>query len=317
MMCALTLSPKVERKRVSPASKKVSTGRLYLSRYWVGREVAVLEWRDYERMQRILRNLNDLKIIFEGLLNCKPKGKRMFNIVSRTWNPVTGCLHECTYCWARRLALTKLRNRERYAEGFKPRLNKEEFTVKFNEGEFIFVSDMGDLFGYFIPENWILKVLDYVRKFPRTFFLFLTKNPTRYLEFIDKMPSNAILGATIETNRDEEYLKFSLSRAPLPSERIKAMKNLPWSKKFISIEPILDFDLEVFVKDIEEVDPIMVYVGYDNYNNKLPEPPLKKTLELIQAISKGPIVVVRKTLRPAWYEGLSKYIEGNADGKAI
>jgi len=317
MSYMLASSPRIERKKVSSSSKKTSSGRLYLSRYWIGREVAVIEWRDYERILKALRSLADLKFIFEGLLNCKTKGKRMFNVVSRTWNPVTGCLHECTYCWARRLALTKLKNRERYADGFKPKLNKEEFAIRFNEGEFIFVSDMGDLFGYFIPEEWISKVLDYVRKFPRTFFLFLTKNPIRYLEFLDKMPPNAILGATIETNRDEDYLDFSLSRAPLPSERIKAMKELPWPRKFISIEPILDFDLEIFIKDIREISPIMVYIGYDNYNNKLPEPPLQKTLELIKVLRREPMVVVEKTLRPAWYEGLNRYLEGNKGDKAI
>jgi len=40
-------------------------------------------------------------------INCVPSAKRtrMFDLVTETWNPITGCNHECVYCWARRLAL--------------------------------------------------------------------------------------------------------------------------------------------------------------------------------------------------------------------
>ena len=294
-----------ERKTVKPVSKRASTGRIYLSKKWTGKEVAVLTWQDFER---VVLNLMEFKKIMESFLNCKSSGKKMFNIISKTWNPVTGCYHDCVYCWARRLAMTKLRNKERYAKGFRPRLNKEEFNVKFNEGELVFVSDMGDLFGSFIPDGWILMVLKYIEKFPKTHFLFLTKNPERYLNFIDKIPSNAILGATIETNRDDIYMQYEISNAPPPGNRIEAMKKLRWSKKFISIEPILDFDLDTFVKEINEIAPIMVYVGYDNYNYKLPEPPLNKTLKLIKRLSEGPIVVIKKTIRPAWNERLDAFV---------
>jgi len=86
------------------------------------------------------------------------------------------------------------------------------------------------------------------------------------------------------------------------------MKDLDWDKKFISIEPILDFDLDIFVDWIKDIKPFMVYVGYDNYNNKLPEPPLRKTEELIKTLSNF-TAIVKKTIRPAWFEGLGRYLE--------
>ena len=150
-----------------------------------------------------------------------------------------------------------------------------------------------------VPRDWILKVLNRIRQFPHTTFFFLTKNPARYLEFLDVMPRNAILGATIETNRDEGYER--ISKAPKPSERIKAMIELTWPHKLIVIEPVLDFDLEEFVKALKDIGLREVYVGYDNYGNKLPEPPLEKTLQLVNALREFTIVHV-KTLRPAWYE---------------
>jgi len=156
---------------------------------------------------------------------------------------------------------------------------------------------MGDLFGRWVPREWIERVLRHVERYPRTTFLFLTKNPARYLEF--RFPPNAILGATMETNRDE--LAERVSRAPPPSERFRAMVELEHHWKFVSIEPILDFDLEVLVAWMRRIGPRLIYVGYDNYGSRLPEPPLEKTLRLIERLRRF-TEVREKTLRPAWHE---------------
>lgn len=227
------------------------------------------------------------------------RGKRlnkMFSIVTETWNPVSGCLHQCIYCWARRLAEARLRNSERYKNGFIPKLNKEELRKKLR-GEIIFVTDMGDLFGSFVPDEWIYGVLEVVQRFPNKTFLFLTKNPSRYRNF--DFPRNVMLGATIETDNDDGYER--ISNAPKPSDRIKAMINLDWNMKFLSIEPILDFTSS-FWKRILEINPFMIYVGYDNYNTKLPEPSLGKTIRFIQKLSGNGLLVFKKTIRRAWYE---------------
>ena len=225
----------------------------------------------------------------------------MFNVVTETWNPVTGCLYHCNYCWARELATTKLKNSHRYTQGFKPMLNEGEFRAKFSKGDLVFVSDMGDLFGSFIPSNWIHRVLERTAHFPKTHFLFLTKNPARYHEFLGQMPPNAILGATIETNIDQIVLTDRVSEAPPPSKRYAAMRDLDWDQKIISIEPVLDFELETFSQWIEDIVPFLVYIGYDNYNNKLKEPPLTKTLSLIDRIAENTLVI-KKTIRRAWFE---------------
>jgi len=247
---------------------------------------------------------------FFNILLSTPKGSKMFSIVGETWNPVTGCPHNCVYCWARRLALTKLRNLERYRDGFNSRLNPEEFKRSFNGGV-VFVSDMGDLFAKTVSDEWIEMVLDHVKKFPSTFFLFLTKNPRRYHDFIDKFPPNSILGATIETDNDNIYR--GISSAPLPSERIKAMAELEWKFKFISIEPILKFT-EDFARKIRDIEPFMVYVGYDNYNHKLPEPTLAETNKLIERLMEHTLVI-KKTIRHAWYEGIEGYMQAENEGK--
>ena len=68
------------------------------------------------------------------------------------------------------------------------------FNRRFKPGTLIFVSDMADLFGSWVPSRWMKIVLEHVEKFPQTTFLFLTKNPERYLEFVSQIPSNVVLG---------------------------------------------------------------------------------------------------------------------------
>ena len=230
------------------------------------------------------------------------KDDRMFPIIDYCHNPVEGCLHGCIYCWARRKAKNKLKN-----TSFRPQLNRKKLKERFKPGYLIFEVDNGDLWGDWVPREWISAVLGYVRKYPKVYFLFLTKNPARYHEFLDYFPENAVLGATIETNRDDLYKKYRISRAPLPSERYRAMKELDWDLKIISIEPILKFELEGFVKWIVDIDPLLVFVGYDNWNNKLPEPSLAETLKLIDRLEHTTIVI-KKTIRRAWYESYSSIL---------
>ena len=298
---------KVTCRGLNKSKTRCRGGKVNAPSSLVGKEVYVIPIDVMEELKRKSESLDAMRRFFISLMNTE-KGRKMFTIVSETWNPVTGCLHDCIYCWARQLALTKLRHTPRYREGFKPRLNPEEFKKRF-KGGVVFVSDMGDLWGDWVPDDWIRRVLNHIRKFPNTWFLFLTKNPQRYHDFLDEIPSNAILGATIETNRDtyfQEGYSPRISRAPLPSRRYQAMKSLDWPLKFVSIEPILDFDLDVFTRWIEEINPFMVYIGYDNYGHRLPEPPLAKTMELIRRLEDFTLVI-RKTIRPSWKETLNKY----------
>ena len=231
------------------------------------------------------------------------KGK-MFKDVSATWNPLVGCKHYCVYCWAKEYVEKKLKYKfEKYKQGFfKPRFIEKELKKKnFPKAGMVFVVDMGDLFGEWVPKKIIQKIIDVVEQKQENKFLFLTKNPKRYFKFT--FPSNAILGATIETNDDELYVKHKISRAPLPSERIKAMIELDHEHKFVSIEPILDFKFDEFIEQLVEINPETIYVGYDNYNHKLPEPPMDKTLRFVKVLREEKGLNVRtKTIRFAWYE---------------
>ena len=222
-----------------------------------------------------------------------PQRTRMFNFITISWNPVIGCLHNCKYCWAKRLAETKLSNLSKYKEGFKPKLIEKELSRKFSSNEFVFVSSMGDLFGDWVPKEWILRVLNVIRSNKQTYFLLLTKNPKRYLEFLDEIPENCILGATIETNRDTS----KISKAPVPKLRVEAMRKISEQTNHIlmvSIEPVMDFDLEEFVEEIKSINPYFVVIGKNSMDVRLPEPSAEKLVKFKSLLNDFTKVILKK-----------------------
>jgi hypothetical protein len=73
-------------------------------------------------------------------------------------------------------------------------------------------------------------------------------------------------------------------------------------RAFVSIEPVMAFDVLPFADGLLELkDQLdMVYIGYDNYKCKLPEPPLRSVALLGERLKKGGVRVSYKTLRERW-----------------
>jgi len=215
---------------------------------------------------------------------------RMFQVGGKpmkTWNVHVGCDYLCTYCSARRTALTRLKNSPRYKDGFTPHLVDKELHRKFKSDDFVFVGYMGDI--SFASRPIIIDLTSRIAEQPEVNFLFCTKSPLHYFHWDLLWPENLYLGATIETNRD-----YHLTRAPAPLYRYIAMRALTHPKKFLSIEPICNFDLDEMLSWIQEIAPQIIEVGADNYNNSLPEPPWEKVEKLLTSLKSNFPTVVEK-----------------------
>jgi len=160
---------------------------------------------------------------------------------------------------------------------------------------------MGDLLSKGFTDDDINQILTIIRDYPQLRFLICTKIPLRFHNFVDTIPSNCILGTTIESDNDELVSKWS--KAPAPSHRFEDTGALDYPHKMVSIEPIMDFDKDILMQWVKEIKPELIAIGYNNYPRfKLPEPPLDKTLEFISSMRTAGYKVVEKTIRKAWYE---------------
>lgn len=190
-----------------------------------------------------------------------------------TWSPVTGCLHGCEYCYARRIAERfepyeiydpemalqrhaiankqliglgapyvldfpwQQRNKNGtiqnapYPFGFVPTFHRYKLDEpqKWKKPRNIFVCSMADLFGDWVPDEWIDDVIKATQRALQHRYLFLTKNPERYGNWLERFEEGRIsgldevadcwFGASVSNNAEMER-----------ANRSRAM--------WISIEPI-------------------------------------------------------------------------------
>lgn len=228
----------------------------------------------------------------ENLMN-----ERMFPFITKTWNPLGGeCLHKCKYCWMKNLKEKFPGLKVKYSGEARIYLKELAKVAKFTKDDFVFVCDCTDLFGEWVPIEFNVQILDAIRGSPAKFLL-LTKNPKRYFQLGERISKNCIVGVTIETNR--VYYPISSSKTPTTRERLDWLKELAVEcpkNLFVSVEPIMDFG-DVFIEALGEAKPWAIAVGYDNYDNGLPEPTLERTRFLMERIASSGITVYAKTLR--------------------
>ena len=241
-----------------------------------------------------------------------------------TWSVCSGCLHGCEYCYARRIAnrfskceisdygtavehdgLHVLESpvygkdkkgivrKVAYPFGFEPTFHKyrlEELKTK-KFGKTIFVCSMADLFGEWVPDEWIDEVFKTCMDSPEHIYLFLTKNPARYLELAKagKLPEleNFWYGSTI-TNTEMPYF-FSKKH-----------------KTFLSIEPIHEsFEgKEEAAKYAEKVD--WAILGAETGNRAGKVIPKREWVEdVVNAFREsGKPIFMKDSMKDSWGEDI-------------
>lgn len=226
----------------------------------------------------------------------------MYDFVSeKRPNPIGGHCYDCTYCYIHGKKGMKIRFpnlKMKYSGEF--RLYQKVLNKKYKKDELIFFCDCIDWLHKDMPIMITNKIIEWIKKSPKATFLSLTKNPDRYFQI--EIPSNLILGCTIESNIN--YPQYS--KAPTQTNRLKDMMLLERysdNKRFLSIEPILKFNFNEFLSYIEKINPNFgIAIGYDNHNNRLDEPTLKDTMSLRNILIRSGFNVIDKTLKKAWWE---------------
>lgn len=190
----------------------------------------------------------------------------MYSWVTHTWNTVKGeCPHGCTYCFMKR-----------YGKQKPIRFDEKELKTDLGSGNFIFVGSSCDMWADSIPEEWIKKTLEHCDKFDNT-YLFQTKNPRNIRRILSEKSRVCV---TLETNR---WYPEIMKDSPKPEDRVNEIK-LIRHPVYITMEPILDFDLDDVMRMIYYCSPQQINIGADSGNNNLPEPSKEKLEQLIFAL---------------------------------
>jgi protein gp37 len=238
-----------------------------------------------------------------------------------TWNPITGCLNHINGlckgggfpCYAYKLAHGRLR--ERYwantqvaCEPIKPPwpsainnpfyprfwfnrvweldISKQHYC-QFRDGKGIFVCDMGELFGDWIPHEWQERIFEVIKMNWHHRFYLLTKQPQNLAKW-SPFPDNCWVGVTV---CNDGMMTMALTN----------LANVKAKVRFISIEPHLGF---ISMKS-HPIKGILDWI-IDGAQTKPYKPPkIEWVEEIVRAADRAGIPVFQKdNLKPLFGNNL-------------
>ena len=238
-----------------------------------------------------------------------------------TWNPITGCLNGCPYCYARKLANGRLKKRylaneniamypnanwfrgsheeqRRLLDPFYPRFWEDRLMQldrhNIRKAIGVFVCDMSDLFGIGIPEDWTRRILNKIGQggYEEHRFYLLTKQPQNLYK-LSPFPDNCWVGVTV---CNDKMLDVAVDKL----EDIKAIH------KFISCEPLLkrltlSLDYTFYYSGVD-----WVIIGAQTKPAKFPR--IEWVEEIVRACDKANIpVFLKDNLKPILPEEVPFY----------
>lgn len=166
---------------------------------------------------------------FEAKSKMNPQTSTAIEWAQWSMNTVTGCEHDCPYCYARDIA-------ERiYPEKFKPTFRPSHLAApscdtipaeakKDPSFRNVFANSMSDLFGQWVPEEWIEATIEMARRNSKWNFLTLTKFPQRAAKF--KFPENWWMGTTVDAQARVDNAEAAFAK-------------IECGTKWLSVEPLL------------------------------------------------------------------------------
>lgn len=160
-----------------------------------------------------------------------------------THNFMTGCLHGCEFCYARKMA-------HRFNKSFEPEVHPERLDapLMLRTPSRIFEGSVTDMFGEWVEGDWLVDIFEVMEGARWHDFFVLTKNPRGIEKLYNEetlwyygggdYAENIFIGVSV-TNADDTW-------------RIDELKKQWVGHKFVSFEPLLG--------DVGEVD--LAYIDW-------------------------------------------------------
>ena len=239
------------------------------------------------------------------------------------WNLGVGCDFECTYCKLSFQAQSKRRGSVKkqpkrpgcdscYKYEFHLHPERMDRMPNPPKDHYIWPFQYSDIYWAKKPNEikFIREAIAKTAEHPERIFFWQSKSPAVFEQYLGDFPPNTLIGTTLESDRDDiynfpvqvqekgswkDYAK--VSEAPIMSERHRQFLNLKWSRKTITLEPILDFNHDKFVDMILAIKPEIVWIGVNSKRDKirgLPEPSQEKIERLIKSLEEAGINIRRK-----------------------
>lgn len=150
-----------------------------------------------------------------------------------TWNPLTGCTKispGCKHCYAERMSLRlRAMGQSNYVNGFRLTLQEHmlEVPLAWKKPRLVFVNSMSELFHKDVPDAYVFRVFEVMRKAHWHVFQILTKRSQRLLQMSPKIdwPENVWMGVSVERS---DY-----------AFRIDRLRQCAALTRFLSLEPLL------------------------------------------------------------------------------
>lgn len=233
-----------------------------------------------------------------------------------TWNPVTGCLHNCEYCYARRIAnrfkgwtdsegdthydtilttdnlIRELQEplyiapKERlgkwpkapYPYGFIPTFHRYRLDepARKTRPRKIFVCSMADLFGEWVPDEWQLEVYKACGKADWHKYLFLTKNPKAYSKVFYRSELDYRHNFWLGTTVTDDK---SFNEKGFELFEFTGADQKRHANRFLSIEPLLGEISDKVLRNVQFID--WVIIGAETGNRKGKVIPKREWVESI------------------------------------
>ena len=192
------------------------------------------------------------------------------------------CPHKCSYCYAR----DPVRGHPSRQIGPLAMDWTDLEAVRYPAGSTVFVEHKNDLWADSVPDDWIaaaLRVSAMRHHVGKVRSVFQSKNPARFNHWLGGFGPDDIVGTTIETNRD---IPAEISLAPQPKARASGLAWIPKKHlRFVTIEPVMAFDVDAFTQMLVELQPTWINIGADSKRKNLPEPDAASIRSLLLNLS--------------------------------